>query len=70
MAIYFSMFIAGVVNSNLAVIPIGACLGAVGALAGLYIAGSVAGYGVKGVTFNRELYELENPEKNSKEDRK
>jgi len=62
MAIYLSMLIAGIAKSDLTVVPVGPCLGALGALAGLYIAGSVANNGVKGVTFNPEMYRLENPE--------
>jgi len=62
MAIYFSMFIAGIAKSDLSIIPVGPCLGAVGALAGMYITGSIANNGVKGANFNPEMYRLENPE--------
>jgi hypothetical protein len=60
MAIYFSMFVAGMIKSDLTIIPVGVCLGAIGTLAGLYIAGSITNNGVKGVTFNAEMYKLEN----------
>ena len=60
MVIFISMFVLGVLNTNLEIIPVGACLAAIGSLAGLYLAGSVANNGVKGKCWNQQMFESEN----------
>jgi len=56
MFIFTAMFIAGVVKTDLDIIPVAACLTAIGSLAGIYIAGSVTDSGVKGKCWNQQMF--------------
>jgi len=60
--IFVSMLVTGWVKSDLEIIPVAACLTAIGSLAGLYIAGSVANNGVKGHNWNQDMFDSENKE--------
>lgn len=61
MFIFTAMFVLGMVKKELDVIPVKVCLQAIGALAGLYITGSVADNGVKGHNWCQAMYDSEKP---------
>ena len=58
--IFISMFVLSIFKNNSDEIPVAACLTGVGALAAVYIGGSVANNGVKGRNWCQEMYDSEN----------
>jgi len=62
MFIFISLFVTGLVKDSLEVIPVVACLTAIGSLAGLYISGSIVNNGVKGANWNQNMFDSENKE--------
>jgi len=60
MFIFISMLVIGIQQNNLDKIPVDSCLTAIGSLAGLYFAISVANNGVKGKCWNQDMYNSEN----------
>jgi predicted MFS family arabinose efflux permease len=60
MFIFIAMFITGIIKNNLDIIPVAACLTGIGALAGIYIGGSVANNGVKGKCWSQPMFDSEN----------
>jgi hypothetical protein len=64
MVIFGSMLATGLIKDRPEVIPVAACLTAIGSLAGLYIAGSVANNGVKGANWNQDMFDSENKDIN------
>ena len=60
MFIFTAMYAAGVIKGDLEIIPVSACLTGIGALAGLYIAGSITNNGIKGHNWNQDMYDSEN----------
>ena len=60
MFIFVSMLAVGLLRQSLDVVPVAASLTAIGSLAGLYIAGSVANNGVKGRNWNQDMFDSEN----------
>ena len=63
MFIFISMLAVGILKKNIEIIPVASCLTAVGSLAGLYFAGSVANNGVKGHNWNQDMFDSENKQK-------
>jgi len=59
MFIFITMFVTGIVMSSLDIIPVAACLTGIGALAGIYIGGSVANNGIKGKCWNQNMFDSE-----------
>jgi hypothetical protein len=62
MLIFGSMFALGAIRNNTGIIPVDDCLKGIGALAGMYIVGSVANNGVKGKFWNQDMFDSENRE--------
>jgi hypothetical protein len=60
MFIFVFMAAIGVLRDSFEIIPVAPCLTAIGSLAGLYIAGSVANNGVKGHNWNQDYFDSEN----------
>jgi len=60
MFIFISMFILGTVRKTTDIIPVDDCLKGIGALAGMYIVGSVANNGIKAKTWNQDMFDSEN----------
>jgi len=58
--IYSTMFFAGILKDNLALVPVSECLTALCSITAGFIGFQVANNGVKGKFFNAELYEKEN----------
>jgi len=59
--IFVCMFVICIIKNDLEKIPVAACLTGVGALATVFIGGSVANNGVKGKNWSQEMYDSENP---------
>ena len=57
MLIFILMFFAGIAKDKLEVIPVSECLTGIGALAGIYIGGSIAASGVKGKWWNQQMFD-------------
>lgn len=58
--IFISMSIISVLKNDIDKIPVAPCLTGIGALATIYIGGSVANNGVKGRNWNQDMYDSEN----------
>ena len=59
--IFVCMFVISIIKNNLEMIPVAPCLTGVGALATVFIGGSVANNGIKGKNWCQEMYDSENP---------
>ena len=65
--IFSSMLIVGFLSGDYSLVPVAACLTAIGSLAALYIAGQVTNNGVKGRNWCQQMYDSENPREDKKE---
>ena len=67
--IYCTMFVVGFVTKDFSLIPVGACLTAMGTVTGGFIGFQVANNGVKGHNWNQEMFDSENKLKERRRDR-
>ena len=60
--VFISMFVIGVIKTNLDIIPVGACLTALCSITGGFIGFQVANNGIKGHNWNQDMFDSENKE--------